>query len=450
VRIRREAVAVSLAIALLAAAFLIPRIDLGIIRPLLTSTPDKIIHFRQAPPLYGWWEAHVGWGSIPAAAIGIAAVAWAPNVAQRLPWRTLKLVTWATSFGWAFALAMIDGWQAGFVQRLLSPGEYLRQSPSVTDIPEMLRTFTSRILDFQRDSWLAHISAHPPGALLSFVWLDRLGLHGGVWAGLLCVLVGSSAATAIIIALRALTEESTARAAAPFIAMAPTAIWIAVSADGYFAGVAAWAIALMALAATRTVRFPAAVAAGSGLLLGWAIMLNYGLVLLAIPVMAVLIASRNRRAATTAAAIALPPILAVVAIFLAFGFWWLDAYALVQQRYWQGIASVRPFQYWSWANIASVVCAIGLGSVAGLTRVVDDLALRQRSGLHLLLLAAIYAILVADLSMLSKAEVERIWLPFTIWLTAAPALLPPSTHRLWLAVNVVGALLLNHFIFTNW
>ena len=31
-------------------------------------------------------------------------------------------------------------------------------------------------------------------------------------------------------------------------ALAPTAIWIAVSADGYFAGVAAWGVALLALA----------------------------------------------------------------------------------------------------------------------------------------------------------------------------------------------------------
>jgi methylthioxylose transferase len=60
------------------------------------------------------------------------------------------------------------------------------------------------------------------------------------------------------------------------------------------------------------------------------------------------------------------------------------------------------------------------------------------------------AIVFADLSMLSKAETERIWLPFTIWLTAAPTLLPLKSHRLWLALNVVGALLVNSVIFTNW
>ena len=34
------------------------------------------------------------------------------------------------------------------------------------------------------------------------------------------------------------------------------------------------------------------------------------------------------------------------------------------------------------------------------------------------------AIAFADLSMLSKAEVERIWLPWAIWLPAACAALP--------------------------
>ena len=165
--------------------------------------------------------------------------------------------------------------------------------PTVTDIPEMLRTFSARILDYQPHSWITHVSGHPPGALLTFVWLDRIGLGGGAWAGAFCLLVGSSAATAVIVAVRAVSDEPTARMAAPFVAVAPTAIWIAVSADGYFAGVAAWGIALLALAASRTVRWPILVAAGAGLLLGWAMFLNYGLMLMGLPALAVLIAVRQ-------------------------------------------------------------------------------------------------------------------------------------------------------------
>lgn len=447
---RRESVAVGAAVLLVAAAFVAPHLHLGIVTPLIHATPAQIKDYAQTAPIFGWWNAHIGWGTLPAIAIGGATVWWGPRIVQRLRWRQLTWATWATSCAWAFALAMIDGWQRGFAGRLTARHEYLRQVPTITDAGEAVRTFSSRILDFQPNSWITHVSGHPPGALLSFVWLDRVGLRGGAWAGLLCLLVGSSAAVAIIVAIRALCDEQTARLAAPFVAVAPTAIWVAVSADGYFAGVAAWGIALLALAVRAKVRIPAVAAVGSGLLLGWGIFLNYGLVLMALPALAVLTCAPDRRTAVRTLVAAVGAAVAIVAVFAVAGFWWFDGYTLVQQRYWQGIANVRPFQYWGWANFASVVCAIGLGSVAGVARAFDIAALKSRHGLNLLVLAVLAAIVLADLSMLSKAETERIWLPFEVWLTAAPALLATRSHRFWLGLNVTGALLLNHVILTNW
>jgi hypothetical protein len=447
--VRRETAAVAGAVALVAAAVLLPRLDRGV-RPRLDIGPERFATHAQAAPLFGTWEIHASWGTLPAVLIAVAAVLWGPVVVQRLSWRTLTLGTWATACGWAFTLAMIDGWQRGFAGRLTTPEEYLSQVRSVTDIPATLRTFAGRILDYQPDSWVTHISGHPPGALLTFVWLDRIGLHGGAWAGLLCLLVGSSAAAAVLVGVRALADEQSARRAAPFVAVAPTAIWVAVSADGYFAGVAAWAIALLAVAVHRPLRFPALVAAAAGLLLGWCVFLSYGLALLGLPALAVLVSAPDRRAALRAIGPAVLAAVAVAATFAVLGFSWFDGYTLVQQRYWQGIAKYRPFQYWWWANLASVVCAIGLGSVAGITRVFDAAAIRRRCGFGLLLLAMLAAIVCADLSMLSKAEVERIWLPFTIWLTAAPALLPVRSHRLWLALGAAGALLVNTVMLTNW
>jgi hypothetical protein len=448
--VRREAVAVALAVLLVVAAFVVPHLHLGVVTPLINVTARQIHDFAQTAPIFGWWNAHVGWGTVPAIVVGVAAVLWGQAVAQRLPWRAVPWVTWATACGWAFSLAMVDGWQRGFAARLTARHEYLRQVPTITDIPDAVRTFASRILDFQPNSWITHVSGHPPAALLTFVWLDRIGLGGGAWAGLLVLLVGSSAAAAIVVAVRTLSDEPTARLAAPFVAVAPTAIWIAVSADGYFAGVAAWGIALLALAARGATRHPLLAAACAGLALGWGIFLNYGLGLMAIPAVAVLIAAKDRRSAVRALLAAVVVALAVVGAFAAAGFWWFDGYTLVQERYWQGIALNRPFQYWSWANLASVVCAIGLGGVAGVARAFDVAAIKRRCGLHLVVLAALLSILCADLSMLSKAETERIWLPFTIWLVAAGALLPPRSYRWWLALNVLGALAVNHFILTNW
>ena len=420
------------------------------VRPRLDIGPERFATHAQAAPLFGTWEIHASWGTLPAVLIAVAAVLWGPVVVQRLSWRTLTLGTWATACGWAFALAMIDGWQRGFAGRLTTPEEYLSQVHSITDIPATLRTFASRILDYQPDSWVTHVSGHPPGALLTFVWLDRIGLHGGAWAGLLCLLVGSSAAAAVLVGVRALADEQTARRAAPFVAVAPTAIWVAVSADGYFAGVAAWGIALLAVAVHRPLRFPTLVAAAAGLLLGWGVFLSYGLALLGLPALAVLVSAPDWRPAVRVLGPAVLAALAVAVAFAVAGFSWFDGYTLVQQRYWQGIAKYRPFQYWWWANLASVVCAIGLGSVAGITRVFDVAAIRRRRGFGLLLLAMLAAVVCADLSMLSKAEVERIWLPFTIWLTAAPALLSLRSHRLWLALNAAGALLVNTVMLTNW
>ena len=447
---RKEAVAVTVGALLVVAAFVVPHLHLGVVTPLIHASPARIYSFADTAPIFGWWNAHVGWGTIPAIVIAVATVLWGQAVARRLPWRALPWTAWATAFAWAFSLAMIDGWYRGFTHRLEAPNEYLRQVPGITDIPTAVRTFASRIPDFQPNSWITHVSGHPPGALLTFVWLDRIGLGGGAWAGLLCTLVGSSAAAAIVVATRALMDENTARLAAPFVAVAPTAIWIAVSADGYFAGVAAWGLALLALAASRAVRRPIVAAVGSGLLLGWGIFLNYGLALIALPAAAVLIAARDWRAAVRALVPAVIAALAVVGVFALAGFWWFDGYTLVKTRYWQGIANDRPFQYWSWANFASVTCAIGLGSVAGIGRAFDVAAIKRRSGLHLVVLLALLAIVLADLSMLSKAETERIWLPFTVWLTAAGAFLPPRSQRWWLALNVIGALLLNSFILTNW
>jgi hypothetical protein len=64
--------------------------------------------------------------------------------------------------------------------------------------------------------------------------------------------------------------------------------------------------------------------------------------------------------------------------------------------------------------------------------------------------SAALAIAAADLSGYSKAEVERIWLPFAVWLLAGAGLLPTGNRRAWLAAQAVVALLVNHLLLTVW
>lgn len=418
--------------------------------------------YAAAAPIFGSWEPHWGWGTGPAIAIGVLVTLYGPGLAARMSWRRLLPAIWLTALAWSFALAMVDGWQRGFAGRLTTGHEYLHEDGGVLDIGDMLHSFADRILDFQPDSWTTHVSGHPPGALLTFVLLDRAGFGGGAWAALVCTAVGCSAAVAVVVTLRALGAPERARAAAPFLVLAPAAIWLAVSADALFAGVTAWAVALLARA-LEPGNHRQLTAFGAGVLFGYGGYLNYGLVLMAIPAAAVL-AVRGVRGVWPAVAGAL----LVVALFTVSGFWWLDGYHLVVERYYQGIATTRPASYWVWGNLAATVCAVGLATAAGATRLPAALALPRsprfpagpRAALHdwrgradpaaVIAASGVLALLVADLSLLSKAETERIWLPFDFWVLACTALLPARTTRLWLAVQVIGTLLVAHLILTNW
>ena len=75
---------------------------------------------------------------------------------------------------------------------------------------------------------------------------------------------------------------------------------------------------------------------------------------------------------------------------------------------------------------------------------------RMRTRVSLLPAAALLAIVAADLSGLSKAEVERIWLPYAIWLLVATAWLPARHRRWWLAGQALTALAVNHLLLTVW
>lgn len=412
----------------------------------------------QWPPLLASWDPHLGPGTPAALIMAVLVVAHGPTLAARLPWRGLLAAAWAGSMAWVLSMALIDGWHRGVAKRLTTKHEYLRVIDRFEDIPATLRDFTNHILIGEPGNWPAHVAGHPPGATLSFVWLDRIGLGGGAWAALWCVVVGSSAVLAALITVRVLADERLARRAAPFLVLAPAAVWAGVSADGYFAAVAAWSVALLALAATRRVRFPAVAAAGGGLLFGWTCYLSYGLGLMAAVLLAVLVLARTARPVP----LFLLGALVVPVAFTLAGFNWWTAYHLLVERYYQGAGGVRPYGYWVWANLACATLAAGLAAVAGLRRsaVAAPGAVRALRGgpaaaspegrLALLALAALVALLAADLSGMSKAETERIWQPFLLWLLPAAALLPRRKVRYWLVASAVPALLINHLLWTGW
>ena len=407
-------------------------------RVLLAGGVNLLLPF---PPLLARWLPHVGPGTPVALGTAGAVVAWGPSLAATLPWRRLLAASWAAASAWTLSLALVDGWERGVVERLTSTEEYLHDVPRVGSVQEMLATFADHILTAQPVHWTTHVGAHPPGVFLVYVALNRVGLGGGGAAGVVTVLVGASACVAVAVTLRALSDEDVARRALPFGVLLPGAVWVGVSADGMFAAVLAWGIALLAVgAAGRRLRADAAALCG-GLLLGYTLYLSYGLALgMLLPAVVVAI-TRGWRAAAFAG---LGAVL-VVAGFTAAGFWWLTGFDRVRVIYGASIAASRPYPYFVWANLAAFSFAVGPAIYAGVRRLAA--APRVLPG-ALLVAAALAAVVVADLTGLSKAEVERIWLPFAVWLVVPCALLPRP--RLWLTAQAALALAVNHLLLTVW
>ncbi|MEU6814565.1 hypothetical protein [Streptomyces sp. NPDC046860] len=405
--------------------------------------------FVHWPPLFADWDPHVGPGTPAALVLAAAGVAYGPALAGRLPWRALPWAAWAASAAWIVSLALVDGWHDGIAVRLTTGNEYLQVIDRFHDIPAALRGFEDHIVDGVPGKWPAHIAGHPPAATLTFVLLDRIGLGGGGWAGMWCVVLGGSACAAVLVAVRALADERLARRAAPFLVLAPAAVWMGASADAYFAAVAAWALACLALALTRR-SLPWAGA--SGLLFGLTCYLSYGLALVALIALAALLLTRaDLRARPAMIPVFLAQLAVVPVVFALLGFNWWTAYHLLVTRYYQGVGGTRPYGYWVWANLACTAVITGTATAAALPRTAGALTHRDdraATRLALVVCAALAALLIADLSGMSKAETERIWLPFAVWLLPACAFLPRP--RIWLAAQAVLALLINHLLLTGW
>lgn len=185
-------------------------------------------------------------------------------------------------------------------------------------------------------------------------------------------------------------------------------------------------------------------AIGAGLLLGFCVYLSYGLPLLGVLALAVLWIGRRWSPLPWAAASAL----AVAGAFTLAGFAWWEAYPVLVERYNDGLGGERQYGYWVWANLAAWTFSVGLATWAAVPGALARV--RSRHSVATMGVAGLASIGAATLSGMSKAEVERIWLPFTLWVLALPALLPERWHRPLLVTQVVTALLVQHLVSTRW
>ena len=411
------------------------------------------------PPLLAVWAPHVGWGT--PLAVGCLLVGLRlQRLAAALGWRRLLLTGWLLNLAWMVSLTLVDGLQTGWIDVLLDPNEYLHDLPRIAGPATFLATFTEFIAfsDTVDGSqvWTTHVSAHPPLATLVFWVLDRVGLGGGFWAGALCIAVSSVASVALPVTLRELGAEHAARRLVPFAALFPGAVWMAVSADGLFAGVAAGGLALACVGA---VRGRLLVSFAGGLALGAAVFLSYGVILFGLIVVAALVVTVVRagwRPMLLPWAMATAGVLIIAGVHLAYGFNWVTGLSQLRLRYYQGIASQRPFSYFVYANLAAWLMSCSPVLAIGIYRAAAVVARWRREPwspdrvVALISLSGVLAAVVADLSALSKAETERIWLPFGVAAYAGLALLRGRAAALGLIGCAVSALLMNHLFDTGW
>jgi hypothetical protein len=431
---RAPAIGAAAAVLLIVAAIAVP--------PLADGQVHASLHLEHPfAPLAGWYDPRWGPGTPVAVALAALGVWRGGRLAARLSWRALLVTSYGVTVAWTLALAWVDG-RSGLTREIVNHNEYLPTARGIHDVPSMLHGFVDRIPVGAPGSWETHVAGHPPGALLLFVGLVSVGLGGAFASALTITLLGCTTPVAVLVTLRRLGAEDVGRRAAPFLVVAPAAIWVAVSADGVFAAVAAWGLAAVAAAATSGSRRWGLL---GGLLLGCCLLLSYGLLLLAPLVVAVLLAGRSWRPFPAVVAGALVPVLLLVP----FGFRLWEAYPVLSDRYWAGIAAGRPASYWFWGDLAALAICAGPALGSGILSLVAD-GRRSPRVVRLTVAAAALAVVTADASRMSKGEVERIWLPFVPWLLVSTACVSPRWQRPLLGAQVTVALLVQHLVLTNW
>jgi hypothetical protein len=155
---------------------------------------------------------------------------------------------------------------------------------------------------------------------------------------------------------------------------------------------------------------------------------------------AVAAVTRAWRAVVIAGATAFACVLA----FVPFGFWWMSGLGATHTAYY-ALGLDRPLYYFLIADFSALALVVGPAVAAGL-------AVNRDRRLWLLVGGALAAVVVADLTGLSTGEVERIWLPFAIWLLPVAAVLVKGERsaRLWLTVQAACPIVLVALVRTYW
>ena len=187
------------------------------------------LHLRGGAVLTGGIDPVFSARALLPLVVATAGVLWGPTLARRLRWSWLLAGSAVGAAVWAVALALTGGWGRP-AEPMASKHEYLADVDRVHGFGSLLSTFVDSVPVGSPGQWATHVAGHPPGALLSFALLDRIGLGGAGWAAALCIAGGALAVPAVLVTVRVIGDEAAARTVAPFAVLFPGAVWIATSA----------------------------------------------------------------------------------------------------------------------------------------------------------------------------------------------------------------------------
>ncbi len=392
-----------------------------------------------AAPLVGAWKWRPGFGTLLPIAVGIVALVALPRIASRARFALAVASTSVGAVAFTLALAASDGW-SHVLDAVVHPTEYWANLATLPPAGDMLRHYGT--IDFLL-KYSVHAKGHPPAFFLLLKTLSAVGL-GHPWvAGALSYIGVAVLPVAVLLTVRAVTSENAARTTAPFLALAPYAVWMGTSADALYTAVAAWGVACLTLAlhtASRRNRWILAFSGGLALAVG--LFFTYGLVpFLLLPVIITIALRPSRHVIFETAGLAFAAAALVTITFRVTGFWWFDGVRTTRTFYWWGTAQYRPWRYFLVGNLGSSLIAVGPVVALGLA------ALRQRT-IWWIVGGGLFCLLVADVSQYSKGEVERIWLLFFPWLIPAVVALPK--RRALLAIHATSAVVLQTWLVSKW
>ena len=398
------------------------------------------------PPFLMSWAPDVRWPALVAVAVAAVLVAGAPLAVDRVRSAPVfaavaYLVTVALGLavnasrrgpgGWSHVFKL-DGSGSFEANREYLPALGLLRggvAHFVQDFPQLLRGLPT------------HTKGNPPGPLVA---MHLLGLSTADRLTAACVLVGALCTPLAYVLGRELAApadpvagERRARVAALLVAFSPSVVLFGVTSVDYAFAAVGMAVSTLMLAGPRPLRAAGCVLAGVAAFLSW--------VLLAIPVWAVLCEARRggvRRGARLAAG-ALAGIVGVTVILaLVWGYDPIAVLRTVRGIYAKGAADQRPYLFWVFGSPSAFLAMLGAP--------IAWLALRSLARAEPAALALAVVIAVSTLAGFTKAETERIWLPFAPLACVAAAALPVRRVRLLLGVLVLQAIVVEVLFGTVW